>query len=292
MPFSYRGVELSPDGLGAAVHREERDGTGDLWVLDLQRGSTSRFTFDPTQHSMSPVWSPDGRRIFFSRNPGNSWALYEKDSAGVGGETLLFESKNVSYAIPLSVSPDGQSLVLDVSNPTTLADLWTLALSGDRKASPYLQIPFNQGLGQLSPDGRWMAYTSSESGRNEIYVQSFPSPGTKYQVSTFGATQPRWRGDGKELFYVQGATYGSGVIPRFMSVNVEAMGNSLRFGIPEALFDSYAALGDHLAPAYSYAVSADGKRFLVARQLAAEGSNPGEGPLTVVLNWTAAVKLR
>lgn len=294
-PFSYRGVELSPDDLRVAVHREERQGAGDLWVLDLQRGSTARFTFDSTQHSLSPIWSPDGRRMFFSRNAGNSWGLYEKDSSGVGAETLLHQTRNFETLTPLSVSPDGQGLVFRVTNTLTRGDLLVLPLSGERKPSPYLQDPFDQVYGQLSPDGRWMAYASNESGRNDIYVQSFPSPGTRYVVSTAGGTQPRWRRDGKELFYLaQTPGFSSGDSTGMMSVNVEAAGAGLQFGIPEALFDSYAAtVGPQThTPVFQYSVSADGKRFLVAHRLTVGNANPAEVPLTVILNWTSALSAR
>jgi eukaryotic-like serine/threonine-protein kinase len=298
-PSSYRGVELSPDGLHAAVHREERAGSGDLWVLDLERGSTARFTFDATQHNVSPIWSLDGRRIFFSRNSGTAgagWPLYERDSTGVGGEKLVYDPKNqpgFDWDTPLSVTPDGQSLVFGARNVTTLGDLLVLSLSGEREASPYLQVPFNQLLGQLSPDGRWIAYSSNESGRNEIYVQGFPSPGTRYQVSADGGTQPRWRRDGKELFYLTVLLTNVSGTAGMMSVDVEAAGAGLRFGIPERLFDSYAlGFGEAHPPAFSYSVTSDGKRFLVARQLAAENSNPEETPLTVVLNWTSLLARR
>jgi hypothetical protein len=156
---------------------------------------------------------------------------------------------------------------------------------------------------QLSPDGQgafqygcsperrragWIAYISNESRRNEIYVQSFPAPGTRYQVSTDGGTQPRWRRDGKELFYLTAldTNVSNGGTAGMMSVSVAAAGTGLRFGIPEKLFDSYAlGIGVAHPPAFSYAVTSDGKRFLVARQLAAENSNTT--PLTVDLNWTS-----
>lgn len=287
-PSSYRGVELSPDDLRVAVHRESREGSGELWVLDLQRGSAARFTFNSTEHSMSPIWSQDGQRIFFSRQAGAAWSVYEKDSSGVGSEQLLYETKNSMSLTPLSVTPDGTGLVLRINNEGTLGDLSVLTLSGEHKVTPYLQIPFNQGLGQLSPDGRWIAFTSNESGRNEVYVQSFPSPGTKYAVSTAGGVQPRWRHDGRELFYLAAVPgISGGGITTMMSVKVDAAGAGLKFGIPEALFNSYAAPAGHAAPIFQYSVSSDGNRFLVARQLAAANSNPAETPLTIVLNWTS-----
>ena len=187
------------------------------------------------------------------------------------------------------MSPDGQNLLLNVRDPKTLSDLWILQLSGERKATPYIQAPFNQDLGQVSPDGRWVAYVSNESGLNQVWVQSFPSPGTRYQVSTAGGTMPRWRGDGRELFYIR-----VGLGETLMSVSVETRGPGLRFATPEPLFDSYASIifsGSHLL-VQSYSVTKDGNRFLVARQVTAEGANAGETPLTVVLNWPAALGMR
>ncbi len=285
MPSTYRGIELSPDDRQVAVHREERQAGGDLWLLDLVRGSTARLTLDAT-HSMSPVWSPDGRRIVFSRQVGTSWRLYERESSGVGTERQLYESK--SFLTPLSILPDGQSVVIRLVNGASQGDFFVMRLSDAQSASPYLQIPFNLTYGQLSPDARWMAYSSIESGRNEIYVQSFPSPSTRYAVSTDGGIQPRWRRDGRELFYLH-APQGSASQQAMMSVTLEPAGAGLKFGVPAALFDAYAASSLHggLPMVFQYAVSSDGNRFLVARQLGAENAAPGETPLTVVLNWTS-----
>ena len=262
---------------------------------NLERGSTARLTFEAAQHNQAPVWSPDGRQIFFSRNTNQTWAIYSRDSSGVGDEKLLHEVKGFGLNIvPLGVSPDGQRLVFrdanrNVSNRANQGDLLGVVTVRRAQGVPYLQDLFNQGLGQFSTDGRWIAYPSFESGRSEIYVQSFPSPGTRYQVSTGSGQEPRWRRDGRELFYRVTSANNAGTAG-LMSVNVETTGTGLGFGIPERLFDSSAAvIGAPHSPWFSYSVTADGQRFLVARELGAAAADPAETPLTVVLNWMAAL---
>ncbi len=286
----YRGVELSPDGRRVAVHREDREGGGDVWTVDLERGSSTRFTLDGT-HSMAPVWSPDGRRVFFSRQIDGRWRMYEKDSAGVGTETLLLETTDSDQMLtPLGVSPDGLTMIYRLVSGGTFGDYWVMTLS-DRTTSAYLRIPFNQLTAQLSPDGRWIAYTSPETGRNEIFVESFPASGTKYAISTAGGTQPRWRSDGKELFYL--SPQASGSPQPVMAVEVEPFGGGLRFGTPTRLFDSYSTTGrTHTGQVYHYAVAADGKRFLVSRLVGAGDVSLAQTPLTVVLNWPSLLSNR
>ena len=154
----------------------------------------------------------------------------------------------------------------------TAIDLWLLPLEGDRKPIPYLQTPFNDTAGAFSPDGRWMAYDSDESGQNQIYVQTIPASGAKYQISSEGGTQPQWRRDGKELFYVS-ADQKLMAVPMSLDARVEA-------GTPQALFTSVGAAG--------YAPSRDGQRFLVNVPAGAEGA--AAPPITVVLNWQAGLK--
>jgi Tol biopolymer transport system component len=274
-------LDLSPDGKRAAVHlHDDRNGGGDIWILDLERGTTQRFTFDASQDNSSPVWSPDGNQIVFSSLRAGSSSLYKKPSNGVGSEELLFESK--SQKVSTSWSPDGKSvLFLAVEGSQTQGDLWTLPLSGDKKPSPYLQSRFDEFWGQISPTGHWVAYLSDESGRPEVYVQGLPSLASKSQVSTNGGLWPRWRADGKELFFMD-------LSLRLHSVTVETAGQSLRFGLPNLLFDSKMANPAHL-PYSGYAVSADGQRFLIPQRPTASPDEV-ETPLTVVMNWTSLIK--
>jgi serine/threonine protein kinase/Tol biopolymer transport system component len=279
---TYMGLDLSPDGKRVAVHlHDDRNGGGDIWILDLERGTTQRFTFDASQDNSSPVWSPDGSSIVFSSVRAGSFGLYKKPSNGVGSEELLFESK--SAKVPMSWSPDGKSVLFWESSQQASGDFWTLPLSGDKKPSPYLNSRFVKIFGQISPDGHWVAYTSFETGQPEIYVQGLPNLASKFQVSTSGGLAPRWRADGKELFF------GDLTTGHLNSVTVETAGQSLQFGVPKPLFRiTPGAFPNHL-PFNPYAVSADGQRFLIPQRQTASNVE-AETPLTVVLNWTYAIK--
>ena len=149
-----------------------------------------------------PVWSPDGARIVFASARGTPPNLYQKASIGGGGDELLL--KSTSNNQPTDWSSDGQFIVYARMDPTTQWDLWLLPMSGgqDRKPVPLLQTEFNEHLGRVSPDGRWIAYVSDESGSNEVYVRPFRGPGPKRRISANGGSEPKWRGDGKELFYL------------------------------------------------------------------------------------------
>jgi len=255
-----------------------------LWIADIERGTRTRLTFDPTRHNSAPVWSHDGNRIIFAKSA-PSWALYDKNSNGVGDERLIYESKTA--VTPWSVSPDGGTLVLSESSPTgTGLDLMTMALAGGSALSALIRAPAQQSFGHFSADGRWLAYTSTESGSPEIYVQSYPTAGTRYQVSTSGGAQPRWRRDGRELFYRQ---VGSGGPVAIMAATVEPAGSGLRIGIPERLFDIQVLTVPHQPAIVPYDVASDGQRFLVARAQG-EGTTALEMPLTVVINWDAGLR--
>jgi eukaryotic-like serine/threonine-protein kinase len=286
-PFAYRGLDLSPDGKHIAAHRHEDRG-GDIWITDSDRGNNSRLTFDPSQHNASPIWSPDGQYIAFGSIRNGSWGIYRKSSSGVGAEELLFESK--SQILPMDWSRDGQTIVFWLNNSgSTSGDIWRLPLQGDRKPVPFLQTPAAEQHAQLSPDGRWLTYTSTESGRSEVYVQSFPSTGTKYQLSTDGALFPRWRHDGKEILFMGVTLSGNG---RIMSVTVQPSGEGLKFSAPQLLFDSRYVNWAHTETGggiyHTFAVSPDGQRFVVPVQRNGAGDAPA--PLTVVMNWMSAVR--
>jgi eukaryotic-like serine/threonine-protein kinase len=264
-------VALSPDGKRAAVSlRDPGKTTGDIWIYDVDRGVPTRVTAD-TATEDTPIWSPDGSRIvFFSDRTGHR-DLYQKASNGVSAdERLLADSSTDST--PASWSPDGRFLLYTRGGPRTGSDLWALPLFGDRKPVPVLQDPFNQLNGRFSPDGRWIAYVSNETGGTEIYVVPFPGPGDKVRISSNGGAWPRWRRDGKELFYL-----GPGFTVMAASVN----GHSSRFEVIEtkALFSV-----SQMAGTGGYDVSADGQRFL----LLAEPRQAA--PLTVVVNWTAGLR--
>ncbi len=296
----YRGIEASPDGKRIAAHRHAAAG-GDIIVIE-PRGSTTSLTFDASRHNSSPIWSPNGDRIAYAALAKGKWGLYQNLSSGSGTEELLYESELPKA--PMSWSPDGKRIVFWTNDPKNGGDLWVLTLE-DKKAAPLISSPFNETRGQISPDGKWIAYTSNSTGRNEVYVQPFPAGSGRYQISFHGGDWPRWRGDGKELFYHAIAT-----APDAPSANSLFRGGSLlsaavtvKGGVfePESPKEIVRTLGvnePHSGGDYQmYAVSADGKRILTFQLVTASGAAPGdtggaEPPLsiTVATNWAAALK--
>jgi Tol biopolymer transport system component len=199
--------------------------------------------------------------------------LYQKASNGAGAEEVLLED-NLDKT-PLSWSSDGRFILYLTSGGPTGNDLFVLPLFGDRKPFPFLQTQFNDYPGQFSPDGRWVAYASDESGKFEVYVAPFPGPGGKWQVSVAGGDWPRWRRDGTEIFYLAPDN-------KLMAAAVNGKGSSFEVDAVKPLFDAHAAPGVR----YSYDVSGDGQRFLI--NTAPEQS--ASAPVTVVVNWTAGLK--
>jgi Tol biopolymer transport system component len=285
MPGPYRGVDVSPDGKRIAVHRHDGNG-GDIWLLDsAHRETMSRFTFDASQDNSMPIWSSDGSRIAFGSLRNGKWGIYQKPANGTGREELLVESDLPK--MPMSWSPDGKYIVYWISDPKTGWDQWVVPLGGDRKPFPFLQSPFNESWSQISPDGKWIAYSSNETGRYEIYVRTFPAGEGKWQISTNGGSFPRWRRDGKELFYMSASTLTLG---KMISVKVNPAGPTFEYGDPSELFDSGYINFLHGLNYHAYAVSADGQRFLIPRPESSSSGETASGPITVVLNWTAGLK--
>jgi Tol biopolymer transport system component len=270
-PADHYAPRLSPDGTRLAEGRMNLESTtGDIWLTDLTRNVSSRFTFDPADEQL-PVWSPDGKRLFFGSSRDGVQNLYQAASDRPGSEELLLRSS--VWKVADDVSPDGRFLIYETSTPKTQIDLWILPLSGDRTPRPYVATPFGEFSAQFSPDGRWVAYVSNESGRAEVYVQPFPGPGGKWQVSAAGGSMPCWRRDGKELFYFGGDG-------RLMATEV-ALGPSFESRSPTALFKVSLP-----SPDRQYDVTPDGSRILVNRI-----SGEAEGaPITVVLDWAAGLE--
>jgi len=267
-------VELSPDGKRVAVARTV-NGDQDVWLIDTARGVPTRFTFDAAIDAY-PVWSSDGRRVVFESNRKGVFNLYWKLSDGAGADELLLESDQ--NKAPADWSSDGRFLLFRSNDPQTGHDLWVLPVSGDKKPFPFLKTPFVELDGQFSPDGKWIAYQSNESGRFEIYVQPFPGPGGKFQISTNGGAQPRWNKNGKEIFYVS-------LDSKMMvaPVKLSADGQSLESWTPAVLFPVRIAGGPlpGTTNKQQYAVSSDGQRFLV--NLVAD--EHAASPITLILNW-------
>jgi Tol biopolymer transport system component len=277
-PGPYRGIDVSRDGKHIAVHRHDGSG-GDVWLMDSARGTMSRFTFDAAQDNAMPIWSPDGSRIAFGSLRNGKWGVYEKAANRTGGEQLLVESD--LQKMPMSWSPDGRFLLYWVIGAKTGGDQWMLPLTGDKKPIPLLQTSFNEAHAQISPNGKWVAYTSNETRRQEIYVRPFPSGDGIWPISVNGGTFARWRPDGTELFYMSATSLG-----KLMSVKVNPDSPTLEYGSPTELFDSGYVNFTHGLNYHTYAVSPDGQRFLIPRP---EGEERAvSAPLTVVVNWTAA----
>jgi eukaryotic-like serine/threonine-protein kinase len=269
-PADYFEPRISPDGRKVAVAIED---PGDVWIYDLARRVRTRLTFSGSD-DFAPTWSPDSTRVAFSSQRTGSGDIYAKTASGTGADELLSTSK--IFKVPNSWSPDGRYIayIAFQGAPGSKADLWLLSLA-DRKASPILQSPFDELQGVFSPDGRWLAYASNESGRFEIYVQPFPGPGGKWQISTSGGIQPRWARGGKELFFI--APGG-----KIMSVEIQTS-TIVEAGTPQVLF----SVSLKNAPGPPYDVSSDGQRILLNRPIEEASSSP---PITLVQNWTALLK--
>ena len=292
----FRGVELSPNGQRIATHRHDADG-GDVWIVEPS-GSETRLTWDSSQHNVSPVWSPDGREIVFASKRNDQWGLYRKRSDGSSGDELLFESDLVKA--PTAWSPDGASIVFWVQDPKTAGDLWRLSVA-DKKAAPLVTSPFDDTRGQISPDGRWLAYTSdSAGGRREIHVQPFPSGDGRWQLSVNGGDWPRWSKDGRELFFhslvadrTGAAMTAAAFASPLHSVAWRAAGPTFTYEPPQPVLGIWALEHAHTGGKYhTYAVSPDGNRFLVFQFVAGETTtaalplpDPGSG-LVIATNWT------
>jgi Tol biopolymer transport system component len=191
--------ELAPDGRRVAVLRTH-EGNTDVWLIETVTGVRSRFTFNDANDFLS-VWSPDGRTLVFSSNRNRDYDLFEKPTNGSGADRLLLHS--TPGKIPTSFSPDGRLLIYQVQVPKTGIDIWALPVrDSDPKPFPVIQTVYDEMGGQISPNGRWLAYQSNASGNMEVYVRQFPDAAIERQLSTAGGAQPRWAATGKELFYV------------------------------------------------------------------------------------------
>ena len=264
----YGGVRLSPDGRRAALEVDNQ-----VWLYDLSRETLTRFTLEG-DFNFDPIWSPDGNRIAFQSHKDGAWNIFWQWTDSSGGREQLTNSQY--RPAPASWSPDGQLIAFVEPNPLTQVDIWILRLS-DRKAWPFLQSRFNERAPAFSPDGNWLAYSCDESGRYEVYVQAFPGPGGKYQISTDGGKEPVWNPKGRELFFLNGN--------KIMAVKV-AMSPRFSAGEARVLSEGQygAAVRDGESP--SFGVSPDGQRLLVHKQ-AGEATQ-----INVVLNWFEELKQR
>jgi hypothetical protein len=269
-PNAYRSTVLSPDGTKVAAQIGWTVGS-DVWIAEISRGLFTRLSSSPANDE-SPVWSPDSTRVAFASNrDGNVFNVYDIAADGSSPERLVFASDRNKR--PLQWSADGKWMLLDANGLTALSldNRHTVKPLGDRETLA--------AFGELSADSEWVAYTSRDSGRLEIYVERFLVQSRKWQVSTQGGTRPHWRADGRELFYL-------GLDNKIYAVPV-TLGSTPTFGVPVALFP--VQLTSTLQGATQFDginVTPDGQRFLVTLQ----SENSTENPVTVKVNWTASLK--
>ena len=275
-PGDFRSFELSPEEKRLALDRfDTASNNRDIWTYDFVRGTFSRLTFEASQE-FRPVWSPDGSRIVFSSDRTSSMPkLFLKHlNSGEPDESIWSPPSGALF--PAHWSADGKYLVFESLEPTTKYDLWILPMEKDAKGYPLLQSQFNERDGRFSPDGRWIAYTSDETGIDEIYVRPFRGSG-QWQISTNGGLQPRWHSDGKALYFLAGR--------RIAVAEIQARDGGLVAGVPRELFDVRVPVSPTGFVKHMYGMTRDGKQFLI-------NSLPEDAfrPITVITNWTAALK--
>jgi len=286
---------LSPDERTLVVSVGAPPAT-DVWTIDARRGATTRLTTSPGVDDPG-AWSPDSTRIVFNSDRNGvavtPSSLLVRAANGTGAEELLLKGGNDEILVPFDWSSDGRYLVFGRAGITTWQakiDLWLLEMTGERTATSLIESPSRKETAKFSPDGRWLAYSSTENGGHEIFVQPFPDLGRgKWQVSTRGGREPRWRGDGKELFYLDPDG-------NLMSVELAIEGDRFEPGQPQRLFNvGFPLPGGDTLPNYFYAVTADAQRFLIneplpdsmSAPLDAGGGAAGAPVLHVVVNWAA-----
>jgi Tol biopolymer transport system component len=271
--LSYN-LALSPDGQRLAMSRRNRSTmtfNSDIWVLDLARGGQSQRITDHPAAEFDPIWSRDGRTLVFNSNRTGPFALYRRPADGSGIDELI-ASHDVGLTTP-DWSPVADVLLYTVDSDGGRPDIWMLPIGSGEKPSPFLATASSEHQPAFSPDGRWVAYTSNVSGRNEVYVRAFTGETRQFAVSLDGGSAPRWRGDGREIFFL--APDGS-----MMTASVETTG--MRAGTPVRLFGTQIILSN----GHPYVVTSDGQRFLFG---VPDGATTGSG-ISIVTNWLAAVR--
>jgi Tol biopolymer transport system component len=275
---AYLSPRLSPDGRRAVLWTQ---GDRNIWVNDFARGMLTRVTSEA--RNARAVWTPDGTRVTYGSSTAGNENIFWKPADGSGPGERLTTSNHLQFAA--SWSPDGQTLAF--VEQAESSDIWALPVGGDRKPRLLIQTRFNEAYPEFSPDGRWLAYTSNESGRIEVYVQPYPGPGPRQQVSTDGGAGPAWSRDGRELFFMTTQTTGGQAThTKMMSVAVE-LRPTFTAGVPRLIFEGkYGAS----AGIRSYDVTADGRRFLMVQQKERPAVSAAE--MILVLNWAEELKAR
>ena len=274
-PDVYSTPSLSPDGFRLAVAVGENH-KGDIWVFDLKRGTASRLTLNSAD-DVNPIWSVDGSQVFFSSTSNGLYGIYQKAANGLGSTQQVFQSQQQPAALD-DISTDGRYAIYDTAATLTTDQLWALPLFGDRKPFPFVQGSFGAASAQFSPNGRYVAYNSNETGKEEeIYVQTFPQQTGRWEISTSGGLQPMWRHDGKELFYLSPDK-------KLMAVDVNTTSATFQAGNPKELFQARLVPTSYWRNIY--VPSPDGQRFLM---ITPAGASKPE-PITVIVNWPVLLK--
>jgi dipeptidyl aminopeptidase/acylaminoacyl peptidase len=270
---AFYDPRISPDGGRLAVTTAEA--TERIWIYEFARPTLTALTTADSS-SQSATWTRDGMRVVYRGTRQGFRNVYGKAADGSGDEERLATSNNLQT--PTATSPDGTQLLYTEVDPATGTDLWLLPLDGDRTPKRFLQTRSSERNGRFSPDGRWVAYESNESGRTEIYVQPFPGPGGKSKVSTDGGDEPVWSRDGQELFYRSGDT--------MMAVPISTRA-AFAAGLPKRLFDGHYEQTDTGTAGYD--VSPDGRRFLMVQP--GEPERPAT-EISIVINWFEQLRQR
>jgi len=266
-PAVYGNVSLAPNGWELAVNKSDNSSlTTGIWIYDLRRGTAKRLTFN-SAFLAAPIWSPDASQLVYFSNQTRGNDLYVKESDGAHEEKLILHTDFDQFGNDWS--RDAKYILY-----SRASELWVLTYP-ELKSSLFLKSPSIVARAQFSPNGKWVAYASNETGKWEIYVTSFPVAHGKWQVSSGGGEQPRWRADGKELFFLSANS-------TMMAAPVTAETN-FDSGTPIALFQATPRQPNSSRDQFVYDVSKDGQRFLILTRV----EQPGTPPMTVVLNWTA-----
>jgi serine/threonine protein kinase/Tol biopolymer transport system component len=266
---AYEDLSLSPDGRRVALTVEGP--TWNIWIYEIPRGTLTRFTFE--NDNRDPFWTPDGKRVVYTSFRNGKYGLYWKAADGSGGEEQLIS--DINWLCASSFSSDGKELAYIEQSPDTGIDIWILSLDGERKPRPFLRTRFKEWFPEFSPDGHWLAYESDESGRFEIYVQQYPGPGRKVQISNEGGARPVWSHDGRTLFYAKG--------DKLMRVPIETK-TGFAAGTAQQVFQ-----GNYYASGHYFDVMPDGKQFVFIKEM--EQARAAT-QINLVLNWFDELKQR
>lgn len=263
----YDFPKISPDGTRIALTLIPDDGTRDIRVFDIARETMTRLTFEGT--NVAPQWTPDGKRIIFGSDRDGSYDVYWKPADGSGPAERISATELMRY--PVAISADGSALALAQIDPETGRDIWVMSMDGDRAARPFVEGPFDETNPTFAPDARWIAYSSTESGRPEVYVRPYPGPGGKWQVSRDGGSAPIWSHDGTKIYFRNGA--------QMIGVSVST-DSGFSAGTPELIFEGNFAV--HAARNYDLAPGDD--RFLMIENT---GEQESVASFRVITNWFA-----